>query len=259
MNAITRFIILVIIPFLLTNSIFAQNPKKILMPNVSWNPYFFSTDESKHKRGYAMEMLQHCFSEVDIKTTLIPSVVKRTEHLLKHGRIDIWVMSHRSGREEWLDYGKEPIFEDGYAMFVSSNSSINVNSVNDLNGLKVGSLLGLHVTQAYQEWKAKQPAHRRPIDFPNEEKLLKKLLDNQIDVAVMSIVPFQAYAKQHNASSQIKMIGQPLRLKEYFAVLSKKGKNIPNKKAFLKVLDQCLKTLKRSNHINQIRKRYSFE
>ena len=234
----------------------AQNPTTIIIPDISWEPYFFQAAPSPTRQGYAMEILQNCIDRQEIDIKRIPSAIKRTEHLLKHGGADLWVMSRRDGRDEWLDYSTEPLFEDGYAMFVRSDFNINVKDIKDLDNLRVGSVLGLHVTKPYQEWKARQPEHHKPLEVIHEQELLLKLINKKVDVAITSITPFLSYAKYHDVVKDIRISGKPLRVKSYYTVLSKEGKNIPKRKSFLRKLDQCIRELKKSSYIENLKMRY---
>jgi len=226
------------------------------MPDLSWKPYFYSAAEGKSEPGFAKEMLLHCFKKLEVNSKAIPSSIKRVEHLLKYGKADLWVMSYRQGREEWLEYGKIPLFVDGYAMFVHKNSLKSVSNLGDLNGLKVGTLLGLHVSKPYKEWHEQLEEHAKPLTFTSEEQLLKKLLTREIDVAITSVIPFLAYAELYSFTDDIQISGKPLRERNYYVVLSKNGKNISDQKLFLDKIDNCLIGLKNSPTMNNIRARY---
>ncbi len=218
----------------------ADRQAVVRIPDHHWPPYFTQSDEFSHHQGYAMDKIRYCLADMNVKVKRVPSSIKRTEYLLRRGSVDLWVMSNRDGREEWLEFGRIPVFEDGYAIFRATFSLLRFKKLEDLNGLRVGTLLGLKISDGFQNWQKKMRPSQRAKEYSNVEGLLQKLINGQLDAAVTSIGPFYATAIDENVLDEITMVGRPLRQQGYFVVLSKKADHIKDKRAFLKKIDACL-------------------
>ncbi|MDV7340323.1 transporter substrate-binding domain-containing protein [Terasakiella sp. A23] len=230
----------------------AHDISQINMPDLEWMPYFIKAENQVSGQGYAMDMLQKCFDEDQIKVKHVATSMKRAMQLMRDGSLDLWVFSHRKGREDWLEYSEVPLLYDGYGVFVRADSDFKYTEMKDLIGLKVGTLLGLKVSDEFQQFNAQHGVSH----FSNERGLLLRLIQGHIDVAVIGMGAFSAVAKLENALDQIKLSGKPIRAKNYFATVSKRSKNITDRKAFLRDLDNCLSRLKSSIFIDGLYETY---
>jgi ABC-type amino acid transport substrate-binding protein len=231
-------------------------PSSILIPDHSWAPYFTSSTLPAKEQGLAMNKIQFCLGEMNVEVKRVGSSIKRTEYLLRRGGVDLWVMSYRQGRGKWLEYSGVPLFSDGYAIFRSTYSLHKFDDLDDLRGLRVGTLLGLRVSDEFQAWKKGLKKQQRPVDYSSEQALLRKLINGDLDAAVTSIGPFYAAAAKDKVRDELTMTEPALSQREYFVVLSRKATRIKNKPEFLRVLDACLVAEKNQKNFKAIDARY---
>lgn len=231
--------------FVLVVSFSARADVVLTLPKLTWAPYFMH-DGGQLGHGYGVEVLDRCVARNGFSYRFIETSLNRSMHQLKEGALDFWVMSQRPGREDWLDYSGEPLFIDSYAMFVRQDFRGQIEQLSDLNGLRVGTMLGLKVSDDFQAYVAGLPKSLKPVEALDEKALLKRLEMGHIDVAVIGTAPFLATARRLNLSHQVKVVGKPLRQKPYYLVVSKKSSKLPDSRAFLVGFDLCLKALKQT-------------
>ncbi len=247
--------------YFLLISIFALNAngaETIVINNVDWAPFFFGDNKDKPK-GIGREILEICLSKTGFNYTFKTLPIKRTHSYMKEGKIEICVYSYKKTREDFVIYGKEPLFASEYRFLVRADSDIHLKSLKDLESLKFGHLDGLTYTP--ELLKIINEKHKtKTIDYTYSiDLLIKKLLKKRFDITADSKETFLWKAKELNVLDKVKVLDFNIKTKSYFATVSKQSKKIKNKHKFLNRLDACIRQLKVDGRYTQILLKYGIK
>jgi len=220
-----------------------------------WPPYFFSgnTDEPA---GIGKELLERCLPNTGYKYEFNHLPIKRMWQGIQSGDLDINIFSHRPGRNQFLYYGKVPIYTASYRPIVRSKSPIEIGAIDDFDTLALGHLAGLKYSPDFLSYVEKRTENENIHVSNSNHSLMRMLLAGRIDVYVNTRDTVLWNAKRLGVSKEIKVLDYNIRSGDYYVTFSKQSPRVADKKAFLRLIDECLIDLKQSGQYAEILSRY---
>ena len=231
--------------------------EKIIIDNPDWPPFFFGSDKNAPK-GIGREIIEMALKKDGEKFHFERFPIKRANFYLKSGNIDIGLYSYKKKREAFVYYSKEPLFSTKYRFMVRSDSSIKVRSYKDLNFLVFGYLDGLSFTPELLTVIKRKKKYNEVVNLYSLNSLLRGLAGKiQIfDITADSESTLLWKANTMKIRDKVKILDYEIGSKIYYLVISKKSKNIIDKKRFLKNFDSFLKAIKRDGTYGKIFTKY---
>lgn len=229
----------------------------LTLNNIHWPPYQFS-EPNQGREGLGTDILKHCTASLDYHLTYETFPVKRTHLFMQRGLLDVTFYSYKSSREEFVYYGKEPIFVSEYGFLAPANSGFEVASLDDVYSLTLGLLAGLSYTPELMEVITTNKANGRVVESNNVLNLVNELAgDNpSIDLVPNSKETFYWMIKEQGLEDRLEVLDYTLARKPYYITVSKASKNIADPQAFLATMDACLKDIKQSGEYDRMSSMY---
>ncbi|WP_373973721.1 transporter substrate-binding domain-containing protein [Chitinibacter sp. SCUT-21] len=142
-------------------------------------------DENQQAKGLAIDAAEFVQKDTGIKITIELVPWNRAFKMAQHGSGGIVGLSKTSEREAIFDYSK--VFHDsGVYLVVNKNRPLQVKSIDDLQGKKIGALIGVSYGPAI-DLAIKKGQFQAIRDVSNTARL-KNLLHGRIDGAFMANV-----------------------------------------------------------------------
>ncbi len=226
--------------------------------DIKWPPYFFPRLEAKLQQGIAKEILNICIAKQNYKINYKNLPVKRTHLYMQSGELDISVYSYKRDREEYVVYGKEPIFKIEYGFASSAVDNIQINQLSDIRQYRFGHLAGLSHTPELMEIVEEKRRSDQVSEGYDLDAMFGQLLatPQRFDIMANSKETFLWRARQLGIADEIKVHDFTIKVKPYYVTVSKSSKNIKNIEQFLNQVDQCLVELKETGQYHTITDRY---
>lgn len=229
----------------------------ITVDNPDWPPYFFGSDK-KGPKGIGREIIELGLKRYKGQFRFERFPIKRANHYIKTGDIDIALYSYKKKREGIVYYGKEPLFSTKYRFMVRSNSSIKIRSYKDLNNLVFGYLDGLSFTPELLGVIKRKSRAKEVVNLYSLNSLLRGLAGKYqiFDITADSEVTLLWKASSMKIRDKVKILDYDIGSKNYYLVISKKSRNIDDKEKFLERFDAFLKNIKRDGTYGKIFRKY---
>lgn len=246
------------VPFLLCVSLHSvANEQSLTLNNIHWPPYQFS-EPNQDREGLGTDILKHCTASLDYHLTYETFPVKRTHLFMQRGLLDVTFYSYKSSREEFVYYGKEPVFVSEYGFLAPANSGFEVTSLGDVHSLTLGLLAGLSYTPELMEVITTNKANGRVVESNSVFNLVNELAGNNpsIDLVPNSKETFYWMIKEQGLEDKLEVLEFTLAQKPYYITVSKASKNIADPIEFLAKMDKCLIALKESGGYDALSSRY---
>ncbi|MBA6392041.1 transporter substrate-binding domain-containing protein [Colwellia sp. BRX10-3] len=230
---------------------------KIYINNVEWPPFFFS-DQTRDKIGLGNEILSICLKQTNYQPEYKTLPVKRTHLYMQMGELDISVYSHKTERNGFVYYGKEPIFTSTYTLASKKDKKIAINKLDDLNNYIIGHLSGLtHTPELLRIIDHKAQKNEVSIGHSVEAMFNQMLATPQrFDIMPNSKETFLWNAKQLGILDKITIHDLFIAEKNYYITVSKFSKNITKPIQLLENLDTCIQNLKANGSYQKIALQY---
>ncbi len=236
----------------------AEETDVVVVNDSNWPPYFFAGNPEK-PQGFAKELLERCLPETGYEFTFKYYPIQRMFKYIEEGKLDINIFSYTPERESFLVYGKEVLFSTGYKPAVRADSDIQIHSIQDFDGLRLGHLAGLEgaFPEEFQAYLQQREDAGSLITVTHEESLFKMLLADRIDVLVLTEGNILWLAKQEDARESIRILDFEIRpTSDYFVTVSKHSRVIEDPQAFIHTIDLCLQDMKTEGIYAEIAGRY---
>lgn len=237
------------------NETFGQETKILNIVASDWPPYIFGEKPGELK-GIAKELLEMCVPQTGYDTKFESYPVKRIFAYLEEGKADVSVFSYKKEREDFLFYGKEPLFASGYRPVVLAGKNIQIRTLQDFDKLRLGHLEGLKYSKNFYEYIELRRKKGNLVIATTEDSCLRMLLNNMIDIFVDTQDTTLWRAKEMNALDKIRVLDFDIQTQNYFTVVSKKSKKIKDIPAFLQQTDECLKKVKADGRYDAVIRKY---
>ncbi len=237
------------------NALEPPSPRQVIVIENDWPPYFFGGPQ-KQLPGFAKELLQACIPDTGYSPSFQFYPPNRMYAYLQQGEIDIALFSHRKDREDFVMYGKEPLFSSSYRPVVRGNSDIKILTLKDFDKLQIGHIAGLKYSPTFQEYIVAREKEGSLITTTTGDSALKMLLEGIIDVFVDTEDTVLWRAKEMGALQRIRIVEYDIKSSDYFITASKKSPRIEKQQDFLNTFDTCLAAMKQDGRYATIAEKY---
>ena len=164
-------------------------------------PYNFMNTQGEYT-GIDVAIIESVLDELAIKVIHVPTPWKRAIKNFEGGQTDmLFQLSPSSERfKKWNMVG--PIRENNRAYFVLHDSEIkDIKSVEQLRGLKVGTVLGYQYTKDFMQ--ATFFTKDEVVEFPQN---IHKLVRGRIDIVLENEYPFKLALSKISEQKRIRML-----------------------------------------------------
>ena len=231
--------------------------RQVLVMGVNyWPPYLFPSDH-EHAPGFAQEILTRCVEPAGFRMEYRDSSIPEIFDGLKAGTFDVHVLSYRNDRAEYLDYGHRPLFESAYRPFVAVASDIEILSLKDFDGLRLGHKRNMRYTEEFFTYVDRRREEGTLVELDSENEIVQQLVAGEIDVAVMMMSSGMRRAAALGLLDQIRALDYDLKTAAYPLALSKRSKHAAEARQILDRVDACILELERSGEMDALVDRYA--
>ncbi len=234
---------------------FGQETKILSIVTSDWPPYIFWAKPGEPV-GIATELLGMCIPQTGYEIKIESYPVKRMFTYLEEGKVDVSVFSYKKEREEFLFYGKEPLFSSGYRPVVLAGKNIQIRTLQDFDKLRLGHLEGLKYSKEFYDYIESRRKKGDLLIATTEDSYLRMLLNNMIDIFVDTEGTTLWRAKEMNVLDKIRVLDFDIQTQNYFVVVSKKSPKIKDIPTFLQQTDECLKKAKADGRYDAVIRKY---
>lgn len=233
---------------------------RLFLNETDWPPYLFP--ESKNNLpGLGKEVLNVCLPQKNFTIRYLKLPVKRTHLYMKSGELDISLYSFKKEREEFVVYGKVPIFTTEYGFAVRADSNIDIQKIEDLERFTIGHLAGLSHTPEILEIIEKKRLNGQLSEGNSIDAMFAQLLSStpRFEIMPNSKQTFFWRSKSLGIADKIKVLNFTADYRKYFVTVSKKTQNISDISGFLDDIDKCIVTMHNSGEYNLLLKKYNLD
>ena len=223
-----------------------------------WPPYFFGGTASD-QTGFARELLDICISETEFSPEYVFYPIKRMRSYIKAGQVDIVIFSYKKPREQFVEYGTEPLFVSGYRPVVRADSGLEIHSLADFDTLRLGHIAGLRYSPWFLEYVEKRKAAGTLVSTTLGDTPLRMLLQDMVDVFVDTQDTVAWRAQQSGSLDKITVLDFDIKTSEYFVTVSKNSPRITSPRTFLNTIDRCVQRLKSDGTYAEIAAQYGIQ
>ncbi|QOL24513.1 ABC transporter substrate-binding protein [Thalassotalea sp. LPB0316] len=232
-------------------------PTQVTINDIKWPPFFFPNLEGSLP-GLGKELLTTCINNEQYQLNYLTLPVKRTHLYMKSGQLDVAVYSHKISREQFVIYGKEPIFLSEYGFVSVKDQNIEINQINDLYRYQFGNLSGISHTPEILKIIEEKRLHDEVTEGYDIDAMFGQMMTSppRFQVMANSKETFKWRAKQLGITDKVTVHPLTVKTKAYYLTVSKKGTAIKDKQAFLDAVDTCIKALKANDGYQTIASKY---
>ena len=227
----------------------------VVIADHDWAPFLFAGRQDAPK-GIVKELMELCLPSTGLRGEFHYYPINRMFAYLEEGRIDVNVMSFSKEREAYAVYGREPIFTSSYRPIVRAESKPEIESLADLDQLRLGHLAGLQVSPEYQAYLEQRRRRASLTTTTTQESLIKMLIAGRIDVFVLPRESLAWALEEMSLGDRITALDLDIRSSPYYVTVSKASARIPDAREFLDAMDRCIAAAKRSGVHGEVFERY---
>ncbi len=200
----------------------------------------YSMEEGGQAKGVAVELVKEAFSRMhqDIKIVFVPFA--RGIEMVRNGQADaIFPFALRQERKQFFNYPTEKLLSDPGALFVRADSTINFDGdFAKLANYSIGMQRGTYHGDAFMQ--AIQTYQLRIDETTDQERNVRKLLANRVDIVVGPRLVVQDAARRMDEDASIKLLYSDISEGSAYIAFSTQG----NREALIAQLDQTLKKMR---------------
>lgn len=234
----------------------AQETKQpIVINDPEWPPYFFA-GRPEHPPGLMKEILSQCLTRMQVPFEFKFQPIERMQVGMEQGTLDINIFSYKKEREKILDFGKEVMLTSRYVPIIRADSNITIKKISDFDQYRLGHTIGLRYSREFYDYILKRKAASSLDESSKEEFNIRKLDAKRIDVFVSTDSTVLWVANRIGLGDKIKLIDFDIQKADYFISVSKKSPRIPDRKAFIHNLEECIRGMRKSGEICSVYKKY---
>ena len=242
---------LILVLSLLTQSLLAETLNIIGIPGA---PYRFYNEENQLV-GFDVDILNEVMTTLDLeyKIELLDSSTRLTQMWQSPDVDMVFTLSKKAQRLKLLTYAEEPHINLSWNFFIrkSNEGKIKYDTLDDLKGLKVGATKSFAYTDEF--WAA-------DLDLdvmPNNDKQLKKLINNRFDVVPMTTLSTLHKARINGQIDKITFLPKVLVYTKLYNTFTKTS-TYPNKAKLIREYNLTIKKLTKSGQIQAIFDKYNY-
>ncbi len=201
----TKFVMIIVGIMVVLNVLLSpvslQAKEPLIIVTDPWPP--FSINENQNLKGTDVEIIEAIFAELKIPITIKIYPWKRCVAMVETQKADaILDISITQERKVFLSFPNEPVSNGVTVFFTKREKQIPFSTLQDLNGLRAGALLGY----SYCADLDKTPFMRNASRVRALEQNFRKLLADRIDILVAVDAVGFSTAQKMGISDQIKII-----------------------------------------------------
>jgi polar amino acid transport system substrate-binding protein len=233
---------------------------KLILNDIDWPPYLFPESKS-HLPGLGKDVLNKCLPKNNFTIKYIKLPVKRTHLYMQSGELDISLYSFKKDREEFVVYGKVPVFTTEYGFAVRADSNIDIQKIEDLGNLTIGHLAGLSHTPEISTIIEQKRLNGQLSIGNSIDAMFAQLLSStpRFEIMPNSKQTFYWRATSLGITDKIRVLNFTADYKDYFVTVSRNSRNISDIAVFLADVDKCIINMRDSGEYNQLLKKYHLE
>jgi polar amino acid transport system substrate-binding protein len=227
----------------------AYSGEKIVLATLEWEPYI---GQSLKNNGYVAELVKEAFKRAGIDVELQFNQWTRTVGLSKAGKVDGYFPEYYNEEAKTHAVFSDP-FQGGPIVFFKLKSrDLTFTKIEDLKGLKIGTVLGYTSTKEFDEATSftKDPAKDELTNF-------KKLVAGKIDLVVADKFVGLDLIKNNipDKVNDIEFMSNSLQDMDLYLCLSKK-KEMSDK--YIAIFNKHLNAMKEDGTLETILKSHGF-
>jgi polar amino acid transport system substrate-binding protein len=217
------------------------------------DPWPVLMDPHAEKQGLVIEVAREALQSegMTLEVDFVPWT--RAMAMIKQNRADILVGAwFTDARNEYLLYSK-PLFASAVKFIKRTSSNFQYSSMNDLDGLRVGTIDSYHYSQAFLTQKS---IERIPADslLVNIQNLIAGRIDLVLDDQFVLRHTLNKHI--HDWPKSIQFVDQALAEKKIYLATNRSN---PDSEAIIAAFDAGLKKLKKSGRYQEIIDSYSLK
>ena len=230
----------------------AQGDKQLNFNDNEWPPYFVGD------RGLARELLETCLPPTGYTPRFSAVTVEQMFPALMNGVLDGHVMSRTPERERYVEFGSEPLFRDSYHPIVRRGSGLRVQSLRDLDNVRLAHLSGVRYSPEYLEYVHARRDSGTVVEVSSNDEMLRLLLDGKVDAFVSLASSTRWLASRWNARDKIEVLPFEIKNSDYYLGLTKTSRRIgADRRQVLARFDACLAAMKADGRYQKLLETYA--
>jgi polar amino acid transport system substrate-binding protein len=228
--------------------------------SVDWPPFFLDQKQTGQP-GLARELLTLCINKPLYDVHFMQLPIKRTHHYMQTGQLDLAVYSFKPEREDFVWFGKEPMFHSEIGVAVKRDFIQPLKNEVDLEPWRIGYLAGLGLTPTLAVLLAGKKHQKQAFEDYSMESLFDQLLatPSRMDLVINSREALLWMSQLPNYQGKIKVLDFSIERKAYYLAVSKKSSKIKDPTEFLKQFDQCLQRMRAEGQYLRLLQSYQIQ
>ncbi len=220
--------------------------KSITLTAGNYPPY--QSPNLKHY-GVVSRIVSEAFALEGVEVTYKFLPWKRAYKYILEGKLDgVGYATKKSSRLEHF-YFSEPVFEKKRAFFHLKSTQFDWNNIEDLQGLKIGALLGYSYSDEFDEADAIGLITTQRVNT-HQQNMTKLAHGNRIDIA-LSTIDQGYYALQQVYPEDIELVTYHPKMLQTAGMHLMLSKKVDKNKELVEVFNRGLKKLKQSGKYDQ--------
>ncbi len=233
--------IALLLMLLLPLSLPAKMAKGVIQVNdVDWTPFFMQGA----RKGFAHEILQAFLDDNHLSHAFILLPPPRTEAYMKSGEVDLCVYSRKKERENYVWFGREPLFSVDYRTAVRADSNLSFHSLEDLEPYRIGRTRGIAYIPEIASFLDRPGVASRTSMTKHLNAQVLMLVAGRIDALIEATSAVGWKAAENRVAHRIAFTRPALSTKPYYLTVSKDSKTLVDGPKFLATFDTWLKGFK---------------
>lgn len=230
----------------------AQAGKQLNFNDNEWPPYFVGD------RGFARELLELCLPPTGYTPRFSAVTVEQMFPALMNGVLDGHVLSRTPERERYVEFGGEPLFRDSYHPIVRRGSGLRVETLRDLDRVRIAHLAGVRYSPEYLDYVHARRQAGTVVEVGSNDEMLRLLLDGKVDAFVSLASSTRWLASSWNARDKIEVLPLEIKTSDYYLGLTKTSRRVgADRTQVLAAFDACVAGLKRDGRYQKLLETYA--
>jgi len=235
---------------LLCKPLVHASEKEIFLTTTEYPPYY--GEKLKHN-GFITEVIKQVFQQKGYRVRIGFYPWLRCKMMAEKGESDgMFTLWHTVERERWFIFSEPIPPHNAIGFFKRKDMDITFSTLDDLKQYAIGSVLGYAYSLEFMN------AGLIISKFYNDEKLITKLVQGRIDLAIIDRLQGRYLLKSNYLIQRDKFefIEPPIEIRKQYLVLSKKNKNAQK---IINDFNLGLKQITNDGSLNQIFNDYNLQ
>ncbi|SLM31400.1 conserved hypothetical protein [Desulfamplus magnetovallimortis] len=214
----------------------AFSTEKLLVVTEEWAPYVYV--ENQEVKGFDYEVMVAVFSSMGYAVDFKLYPWKRCIHMIEKQQADaILDISRNAERDKIIFFPDENLSDSASVFFYAKGKSYSFEKLEDLKGLKIGTMLGYNYNQEFTD-----ADYFTKEDVTTMEQNFKKLIHGRVDLVISNRNVGLFEAKKMGVLDQIAYLAKEVSGGANYLGFSKNEKNEKLAKSFSDQLQKFKKT-----------------